>query len=116
VSVLAELKKQNEMLEAQGKKQQAETSANDKNEKRKAHIKYYANMYAKLTDDYYRSLSDLANRFGGNVAYMSEYNALHQELSTKLAAESHDFDGSDDAFSKAVKAIAEAWYMKKKSE
>lgn len=110
--VVAELRKQTELLERRESRQKAEEATKAKLTERESQIKDIARSVAKAVDDHGKGVAQAVNRAGGNASEESRLDTLYDELRNILIAETKGIE-NDDTFHETLKKTANDWAIRK---
>ncbi len=110
--MLAELRKQNQLLEAQAERQKAEDAAKAKLKERETFIDDIAGRVAKVVNDHGQSVARIVNRAGGAESEKSRYDGLYTELRKLLIDKTINIE-DDEKFQSSVTSTAEEWAKRK---
>ena len=110
--ILTELRKQNELLEAQAEREKERDAAQTKSRERDEHIDEIAGQVAKIVDEHQQDIGRAINDAGGSASERSLYNSLYSELRTLIRTEALPIEDGK-AFRAMVMETSRVWASRK---
>jgi len=110
--ILAELRKQNELLAEQAEREKERDAEEAERREREEHIDEIAGQVAKIVDEHQQDIGRAINIAGGTASERSLYNSLYSELRTLIRTEALPIE-DDKAFRAMVMETSRVWASRK---
>jgi len=110
--MLAELRKQNELLTEQAERDKERDAENAKQREREEYIDEIAGSVTQLVDEHQQGIGRAINSAGGSASTRSLYNNLFMELQTLLLTEALPIE-DDKVFRATVMETSRIWASRK---
>jgi hypothetical protein len=110
--MLAELRKQNELLAEQVERDKERDAENAKHREREEYIDEIAGAVTQLVDEHQQEIGRAINSAGGSASTRSLYNNLFMELQTLLRTEALPIE-DDKVFRATVMETSRIWASRK---